>query len=235
MTDDARVREISTMNEQLKAIRELVEQTTPGEWEWANFRNEDGTPIKSKDEIKALLCKSVDKSVGEGLHLAGVTAKDENGDLVICYTGNGPRSHKNANFIAVAHQAIPYLFALLDAKDREIAALNDRNAVLEQKLEDREVVDSLTSPAPVCRHCGEPKEAHVGDTLACVSKMPTNWEPAPLDWEVRRQALEEAAKIVDAYAEQEQGAEVPFEQIIVAQKIARKIRALARRSGRGAE
>ena len=32
--------------------------------------------------------------------------------------------------------------------------------------------------APVCRNCGEPKESHVGDKLACVSKLPTYWEPS---------------------------------------------------------
>jgi len=35
----------------------------------------------------------------------------------------------------------------------------------------------MPKKTPVCRHCGEPKESHVGDNLACVSKLPTNWEP----------------------------------------------------------
>lgn len=71
---------------------------TPGPWIWTRFLNPGGTPITSKDQIKAMLCESVDKC--EGLYLYGVTARDEGGEVVVCYTGNGPMSRNNAEVIA---------------------------------------------------------------------------------------------------------------------------------------
>lgn len=73
---------------------------TPTPWIWANYVNEDGTPITSKEQIKAVICASIDK--GEGLFLAGVGGQDEHGECVVCYTGNGPRSHENAALIVRA-------------------------------------------------------------------------------------------------------------------------------------
>jgi len=77
---------------------------TNGKLTWANYINEDGTPISSKEQIKALLCKSVDKC--DGLYLSGVAGQDERGEVVVAYTGNGPRSPENAHRIEACWNAL---------------------------------------------------------------------------------------------------------------------------------
>lgn len=71
---------------------------TPLPWEEVNFINHDGTPIKTKDEIVALISESVMK--GDGLYLAGVSIPGDS--LVVCYTGNGPKAKANAALIVRA-------------------------------------------------------------------------------------------------------------------------------------
>lgn len=71
---------------------------TEGKWQDVNFVNKDGSPIKTHDDIISIISESVRK--GEGLYLAGVCPYGDN--IVICYTGNGPKAKANARLIAVA-------------------------------------------------------------------------------------------------------------------------------------
>ena len=109
-------------NEQISEVPDH----TPVPWQWANFVNKDGSPITSKEQIKAILCESVDKS--EGLYLAGVIATDEKGEATVCYTGNGPKSHKNAQFIVGLANSYAALRECLKKKDAMITRLLDHDA-----------------------------------------------------------------------------------------------------------
>lgn len=80
------------------AVTEEMEIATKRPWEWANFTNHDGSPIKSKEEIIALISESVMK--GDGLYLYGVSVPGNN--VVVCYTGNGPKAKENAYLIMTA-------------------------------------------------------------------------------------------------------------------------------------
>ena len=109
--------------EEIEKLEQAAEKATPGLWEWANFVNTDGTEFDSKDQIKAKLAESVDKSLGLTLH--GVCAKDDaNEHIVVAYTGNGPTSLDNSEYIMrVCPPAILSLIAKLKAAEAKSAEL----------------------------------------------------------------------------------------------------------------
>lgn len=109
----------------IKAIEAMLSGISSGQWDWTNHKPERGGEIKSVEDVVELLAASARK--GEGLYLHGVGAKENGEDIVVCYTGNGPKSAANALFLASAPYSMRWLIAEVarrdQAKDAEIAAL----------------------------------------------------------------------------------------------------------------
>lgn len=95
----------------MATIKEMLDETTPGQWDWSNFSKADGSPIESVEDVAETLAVSARK--GPGAYLKGVSAKDDLGDLVVCYTGNGPRAEANSKLLAHAPDAIRYLMGII--------------------------------------------------------------------------------------------------------------------------
>ena len=123
------------IEESLKAIDELMDGISPRPWDWTSHKREDGKPIQSVEDVVGILALSARKGVGLELH--GVGAKQNGEDIVICYTGNGPRSAANARFLANAPAAIDWLCIALREKEAEVEAL--REELLESKKLERQI------------------------------------------------------------------------------------------------
>lgn len=92
------------MNE---TIKNLFDGITESSWEWAEFFPSEGKYFLSVSELCAFMAESAKKS--DSLDLYGVVAKEPNGQVTICFTGNGPKSKAHANFIGNAPAAIKHL------------------------------------------------------------------------------------------------------------------------------
>jgi hypothetical protein len=76
---------------------------TPGPWTAAVFTRPDGTPILTVEHVAETVAHSA--LAGDRTELYGVVLddNDESGRaVVVCYTGNGPNAHNNADLIAAA-------------------------------------------------------------------------------------------------------------------------------------
>lgn len=138
-------------------------------WEEVNFINHDGSQIKSRKDIVALLTESVMK--GDGLYLAGVSVPGD--DVVICYTGNGPKAKANASFIVEACNNYEKLQAKMIERNNQLIKANETNADL--VVTNRSLVlvnDSLRKALEICR-----------DTLQDLDEL--DWEPQgrPFNWD----------------------------------------------------
>lgn len=103
------------MTDKRQEIRDLIAAATKGEWTFSRYINADGSEPKTREEFAAILAQSVQKSEGNNENLYGVGAKDDKGDLVVCYTGNGPTSFANAAFLSASKEIVAYLLSELDA------------------------------------------------------------------------------------------------------------------------
>jgi len=101
----------------IEEIQKGLKEITPGlPWQAAHFVKPDGSPIKTKEDIKEILCRSVDLTIEHAeknginaMYLYGVVAPEGKGVVFTSYTGNGPRSLPNAHFIANAPTDIKFL------------------------------------------------------------------------------------------------------------------------------
>lgn len=137
------------MNEQdMKEIAELMDAISPGPWEWTSHKPERGGEIESVEDVVELLAKSARQ--GSGLYLHGVGAKQGGEDIVIAYTGNGPRSAENARFLSCAPKIIDALLAESARLRAEVERMKKdcawtqeveaRNRALSDRLADAEFV-----------------------------------------------------------------------------------------------
>ena len=107
-----------------------INERSPGAWEWAIFHPFDGSKLETKEQIKKILCDSVDKS--PLIELNGVLVKANGEDVVVCYTGNGPHSYANADFIVLACNSFDVLRAENAALREQLKAA--RAEALEEAL-----------------------------------------------------------------------------------------------------
>lgn len=73
---------------------------TPRPWEATHFCKEDGTPIKTVEDVIETMGASIKKTQTPVLY--GVTEAKADDYKIICYTGNGPKGFVNAQLIALA-------------------------------------------------------------------------------------------------------------------------------------
>lgn len=144
---------------ELEAIAELMDGISPGVWDWTKHNREDGKPTESVEDVVAILALSARKGTGVELH--GVGAKQCGEDIVVCYTGNGPRSAANARFLANAPAAIDWLTGEVESLRARLAAVEaERGAGIDLA---NDMVRILTRQRvkrgrgyPVCRSCRRP-------------------------------------------------------------------------------
>ena len=82
-------------------LRRMAAEPSEGPFEFSWFCRADGEPIATVADVVATLTQSAEKSTRAELWGVSLAERDEDGkQLVVCYTGNGPRSQANARLIA---------------------------------------------------------------------------------------------------------------------------------------
>lgn len=81
--------------------QEMMPEPSEGPFEFAWFCRHDGEPIRTVADVVETVSLSAEKSPRAELFGVCLAERDENGtQIVVCYTGNGPRSEANAQLIA---------------------------------------------------------------------------------------------------------------------------------------
>lgn len=82
-------------------MTEKIETPSEGPFEFAWFCRHSGEPIETVADVVETLALSAEQSTRGELYGVALAERDENGQqIVVCYTGNGPRSEANARLIA---------------------------------------------------------------------------------------------------------------------------------------
>ena len=80
---------------------EKITEPSEGPFEFAWFCRHDGEPIQTVADVVETVGLSAKKSTRAELFGVALAERDEDGkQIVVCYTGNGPRSEANAQLIA---------------------------------------------------------------------------------------------------------------------------------------
>ena len=112
----------------LGEIRERADAASPAPFQFCTFTHHSGRDIQSNTDVAETVAFSAMQSEKAELWGVALPDKDDSGlNVVVAYTGNGPNSANNANFLAHARTDIPALLdhiaALTEERDRMRTAL----------------------------------------------------------------------------------------------------------------
>jgi hypothetical protein len=93
-------------------------QFTPAPWVATYFTRPDGSPIETGEHVAETIAFSASQSDRAELH--GVTLTGDEDGVIVCYTGNGPRSQDNAHLIAAAPELYEALSLFVTAGEMSV-------------------------------------------------------------------------------------------------------------------
>lgn len=126
----------------IEEIRERLSKATPGPWEFQRW------PCESLDQAVDWFRKSVEK--GNGFHIWAVGGKDPD-DVVICLTGNGPRSEHHAAILSLYPSDLAYLLDRIEKLEAVYEAAKEVDASIPATYDEKdpdvqEEINTVLSP-----------------------------------------------------------------------------------------
>ena len=98
----AALREPEPVDDYIRSLVKLANTFPHDEWRWGQFARPDGSPIETVDHV----CEAQENSARQS-DTAQLWGVDLGVDRpVVCYTGNGPRSERHAQYIAAVRPQV---------------------------------------------------------------------------------------------------------------------------------